>query len=965
MQTTSHGPRHTLAVDFGSKFIGLALVQHSSPQHNRVLYAATLVVEAKPLNALVESRAGVRRIRRTRKTHTRRLHRLAQSLTGIVGAEQIVRFFGRRGYSYDAREAEHDETAFHVHRERFFEALRDEIARVIAPADQKCADAACSRHLNETCRKEAELRPARFENRGPSKCNWQGCNHNVPRSDKAVAERLQQSLFVWLKPVFDVSLDAAKLRRSVEHWIGELAAIACAYQPTAALDAEPRKAARAPLNKRKARVFKNLLHRVEREAPGEPAETFKANWSEHYRAQLSGLLQEPQGGRVRYCREHSTAFVDYFLAGRQIPNKTEITAADLVSRKQQIVFERLWRLVQARVLPLAGGRIDRVVVERVAFDVLAGPFKARQDLSESKAADMYWSGPQLGFASRREMLAAEFAGLCAYCGERTATDQVEHLMPASAFPFDSYFNIVPACTTCNSRKGARSPAAAAMTISSTAYQAYSDYLSGLRVPHVYHTIKKGLLNLLQRPASAGQGERLLGMLANDLVRITTTQRSSRPLARYLAGKIKGQTNGTVEIAFCAGRHTALYRAAMLPEYEKHAAKVAGDLRNHAIDAIVLGCALPSAAALENVNWNGQVRDIQGWFEKVRAASPSELLGLPRVEPVEFISYFEVDLGGGYCQIDLSAFNWNRRRKATHGLDPFGATKSGTPLKRVPGTTVLTELLEPIKRGGRISAISHPGLRKLLQSGDERKAAERFVGWLQQTCGKGLATTAAGSHPADQERIRLLREFASAPIADVLAGTIAIPWTIGVRCTNQGAKGQLDVTRVDDAGHVLHRFKSEAVVHEMYIGYRADTSGQVNRLKPVLYVVDQGFRVRYAKGTNKIAVDVPVGSPLMGRPFGSRTPLRVFRSEWTSALHALFQADGIVEVFRVSQGCVIEKTDGSRFQLGNFDKGKPWMKSGAFQNIARVIRSPLRAMRERRSVQPMIDDSSNSDRASGQ
>ena len=55
-----------------------------------------------------------------------------------------------------------------------------------------------------------------------------------------------------------------------------------------------------------------------------------------------------------------------------------------------------------------------------------------------------------------------------------------------------------------------------------------------------------------------------------------------------------------------------------------------------------------------------------------------LEGLPRVEPVEFVAFFEQDLGGGYCSIDLSAFNWNRRRKAalSSSCDGGGSRSSG-------------------------------------------------------------------------------------------------------------------------------------------------------------------------------------------------------------------------------------------------------------------------------------------------
>ena len=50
--------------------------------------------------------------------------------------------------------------------------------------------------------------------------------------------------------------------------------------------------------------------------------------------------------------------------------------------------------------------------------------------------------------------------------------------------------------------------------------------------------------------------------------------------------------------------------------------------------------------------------------------------------------------------------------------------------------------------------------------------------------------------------------------------------------------------------------------------------------------------------------------------------------------------GIVESFRLTQGCFIEKADGVSFQLRNFDNKKSWMKNGPFKNIYRVYRSPL-------------------------
>ena len=181
-----------------------------------------------------------------------------------------------------------------------------------------------------------------------------------PSRKTAFAIGCSKRLFVWMKPVFDASAAKDRLRQSVEHWVGELDALARAYQKTKGLAGAEAKDARKPINGRKIKVFRNLVSRVEREAMGEIAADFVHNWEEHYRDIMTEIVTGGRGGRVRYCRQHSKAYVEYMLAGKQIPNRIDIDEADLISRKQQIVFRRLWRLVEARLLPIAGGRIDRL-----------------------------------------------------------------------------------------------------------------------------------------------------------------------------------------------------------------------------------------------------------------------------------------------------------------------------------------------------------------------------------------------------------------------------------------------------------------------------------------------------------------------------------------------------------------------------------------------------------------------------
>jgi 5-methylcytosine-specific restriction endonuclease McrA len=928
--------RHTLAIDYGARFIGIALVQHPEPRRNRVLYAATVVIEAKPLNALVETRAAVRRLRRTRKTHRQRLRRLSQALAGIPNADQILRFCRRRGYSYDEPDdTDGAERSFHIPREVFFDALRQEVERHIDPEHRARVLGACARHLNESRRPTAELRPARFDNRGPSRCNWPGCTRHVPRAENDFAGRLRQALTSWLTPVFAESADRDRLRRSIDHWVRELDGLARRLRKAA--DAEQRKL----VDKRVKVVYRNLLNRVRREATNPIAEKFCEDWKEHYRKAVSAIVRGTQGGRVRFCRQHSDESVSYRLAGKAVPIREDIAEGDLVSRKQQIVFRRLWRLVESRILPLAGGHIVRVVVERVAFDILAGPLKVRQETSPDRAAEMYWSGPQAGFPDRLTMLKEEFGTRCAYCGTLDASEQVEHLLPRSAFPFDSYFNILPSCTACNHRKGARTALEAGLTIHEDAYNAYGEYVRKRKPSHFYHTIKKGLLNLLRRPATAGEAERRLGMLANDLVTVTATQRAPRPLARYLATQLEARTGQRPTIGFCAGRHTALYRSVLLADYDKEADKEAGDLRNHAVDAIVLGCDLPSATALENKNWKVGSQGIHTWYESVRAAAPETLLGLPRVEAVEFVPFFEEDLGGGYCRIDLSAFNWNRDRKATHQLDPFGVTGDGRPLKRVPASTVLQAIVEEPTRAKQLDLIAHRGLRQALQA-DPEHAAETLVGWLQQTVKQGVLQGEMGRHPADLARRQMLERFIEAPVERVVSGEEPIPPTVGIRCLNTGSVNKLGVHRAGRDGVVFQHYQAQPVIREYRVGYRL-RDGQLDRTRPVLFVLNQGYQLLQQRAGGRHPVDGSADSVLHGRPQGASEELGTFLSRWQEAFAGLCKREGIVQVFCITQGCVVVKADGTRFQMRNFDKGGLWMRPAAFRDIERIERSPLHAL----------------------
>ena len=934
----------TLAIDLGARYIGLALVEHDTNFHNRVRYAATLVVESRPLQALVENRAGTRRSRRTRKTHVRRLRRLRQALGDVPHAEAIVRFCRRRGYSYDVPE-ERDEQTFQISRQAFFEALHVEIDRLIPAGQQQRVKDACARHLNLQRRPTRELRSSRFENRGRSRCGWEGCRLNVPRARNDVRGQLQELLFLWLQPVFGESQNVPRLQRSLQHWIDELAALSQSYRATTDADQKDAPEHRR-VKQRISRVFKLLRERIRCEASPATAAQFEGEWKDQYRPQVSEIVRGTAAGRVRYCQQHATLFVDYVMAGRPIPNRQEVHDRDLISRTRQILYRRLARLVEGRILPLAGGRIDKVVVERGAFDVPGRPVRIRRILFEDKAVETDRQGPQAGFASREKMLDAEFDGRCAYCGEQVPTTGVEPICQPHDFPFNAYFNVVPACRTCLARKGSRTALEAGLTVHAAACDAYGRYLHSLPGLHPYHTIKQEMLWRLQRVTPVDRAPEIVGLIAGHLVSVTHTQPPPRPLARYLATQVERLTGKRPTIESCAARHTARYRSLILPASETERQQAARDLRSHAVAAILLACDLPSAAALENSQWNQSRSNVEAWRQHVQAAAPEIAEGLPRVEPPEFVRFFENDAGAGYCTIDLGAFNWNRRRKAAHKLDPYGTTGQGVPVKRIPAAAVFAGLQKgPAVRDRQIAAIAHRTLRTALAHAGAQAGAA-LVAWLQQSTRAGLANGNMSAHPADCQRRRLLETFVNTPVADFLRteSPAAIPWVIGVRCLSQdtGASRQVNVRRRLPGEAAVQFYRSQASVREMYVGYRA-VDKKIDRRHPVLFAVSQTDAVSRGKPGEWRAIDAPPESPLGGRTLGTGASLRAFREQWKSAFADFCRAEGIARLFKLSQGCVIEKLDGSTFQVRNFDRSEPWMSAESLKDIRRIHRSPFRVM----------------------
>jgi hypothetical protein len=920
-------PKVTLSIDFGYRNIGVALVRNEDGI-NTPLFAGTLLYDPIQLSTKVEPRAQLRRARRTRKTKRNRLSLLTRQLLARGTPQEMVRdlitFCRRRGYSslfeqpreiQEKKVDKEEETLFRFSREEFFEALEKNIERLL-PNEKARATvlSVCEGVLNRAGLPSNEIRPIRIDNRGSSRCAWDGCSSVPPRRDNALRDPLSQ----FVHTVYASVLKEDKtLLENVSKMLDRVSELGKRLRH-----------ASGPDPKKEQKVLRKAISeelRLLKQLSGFATESFeeeRTTWSWIRRGIIN--LIEQTGGRNRFCHQHSTEYVAHLLDGKPIPFKATLTERDIVSRREEILFQKLWRYIEARVLPLATEGIDHVVVERTAIDLLAGSRKQRQDLMNKNALEeMYQHGPRYGFKDDLEMLRAEFDGLCVYCGKPSAElIERDHLLPQSKFFFDSYLNLVPSCPICNrTMKQAASPSEAALKIHEAAYEAYSNYLSTQfknKPPHLFHTIKKGILNLMQDPERTWEVERYLNLIANQFAQVVGTQRGPRPLARYLSFKIKQRSGRIPEVRFVNGRHTALWRKAAYPEFDKLREKVEGGVVNHALDAMIMACDLPNLTALEGRDLNpGR---LQWWVERVRKAAPSPgKNGIPEIPLPHTAPGFEEVLPGNFVHADLARMNWNRKDSGVQRQEIYGwSGKEHLPVKRVTAASIAEELRGADKKESLekkkaevwkiVKGVVHPRLKKALTDasmGDTpgAKAAEALKTWLQKSIRGNLDKSGFTPHPADQMRAKTLRDF-------VAGQTAAIPAFIGIKIYYPWLKANIDLNRVDPRnGEVLHRYVADPANVAKIVAYKKKDS-QVNRNKPLTLDWRQSGAVM---PNVKALGEVPEGL-LNGRALGRKA---IDQGAWRTSLHQFFEKAGIVEYAVVPQGCVLKYENGTEQYIRNF------------------------------------------------
>ncbi|MBN1829818.1 MAG: RRXRR domain-containing protein [Deltaproteobacteria bacterium] len=935
----------TLGIDYGASNIGIALVRNTE-SGNEPLFAGTIKIDVRDLKDKVETRASIRRVRRTRKTKKRRLRNLASQLAAISldknTIDHIVRFSRRRGYKslfdegkiHDSEFSSENELTYRFSREDFFLSLEEELHHLILdPEIRAKAIAICEQVLNKEGDRQKEVRLIRIDNRGVSRCAWEGCTKVTPRTDNALHDPIAQQLYtVFQKSLLCNADQISNLKTALAelHVLAKRIRAAPAEKP-----AKERKTLRAKTRKI-LRSLKEKFYNVDGSLLDEDQ-----GWSYIEKGILN--IMEKGSGRNRYCQKHSKEYIETILKGQAVPFKKTIADSDIVSRREQIVYQKLWRYIEARVVPLADGHIGKIVVERSAFDLLAGARKTIRNSSDKYIEDLYQQGPMYGFKSRREMLAAEFDGLCVYCGKKSSSlMDHDHILPHADFFFDGYLNILPACSQCNSAlKGKRSLTASSLQIVPEAYEAYSNYLKkkySSRPPHFLHTVKKGILNLMQDKSRLWEAEQYLSLIARQYAQIVQTQRSPRPFARYLYTRlVKLQGTGPA-IQFQNGRHTALYRTVAYPEFDKQKEKLEGKTSNHALDALVLASALPSIYSIEAINIPLSI--VKSWTVKVKNMAPSANngAGIPTIpRNNSFVKGFEHVDPHGYVEVEMRSMVWNQKDRSTHKQDPYGEGSSEKygkcPTKRRAAVDLCNHFKtekSDVKIEDLVERIHHTALRKTIKKQMEphnkgESASNALRKWLQESVQKSLPYSSFSNNPGDTARQKELRQFAS-------SDETPIPTVIGVKMFDTGVRGKVDLERIDrHKQSVCHRYMTDPPNTAVIIAYPSKSNARDGSKPCCLFKRQNGsIKPEALSIFEELPSCLSVGKKLghMIKPGASNI----------KAVEQYLGRCGFHSYAILTPGCVIHYEDGSLWFVRNFDQSNEFKKS-RLRNIANIRRHP--------------------------
>jgi len=122
------------------------------------------------------------------------------------------------------------------------------------------------------------------------------------------------------------------------------------------------------------------------------------------------------------------------------------------------------------------------------------------------------------------------ASTCQYCGSAATT--LDHVMPVSRGGAWSFSNLVAACSRCNAKKGARTPAGASCAVGalSSSYSRLAFRGGHAAIQNTKGAIRKGCSDCQNRPAAdeLARNARTMDELPHMTSALRTTAHAARP-----------------------------------------------------------------------------------------------------------------------------------------------------------------------------------------------------------------------------------------------------------------------------------------------------------------------------------------------------------------------------------------------------------------------------------------------------
>lgn len=399
-----------LGIDYGGKYTGLAVVDR---RNNAVLY--TNVVKMLDIADTLKGRRAQRSLRRCSQSKKKRLRDVKSGLIEMGFGEgsdvfkEVYRLAHKRGWDYAPLEEmppEELEAMDKKEREKLekkweeTKALSRHRDEVLPDVRRVMSDGGASEeHINQVVDIfNRPYRQKRFHNRILTKCKV--CGKNTPKR-KNVRELLLDNIIRFMQ-IDDA--DKSKLKGAV---------IAVEKDKTTELFKELRKKYKMTLN--------------QTDWPGK---------------NLMDIATNKLPGRIPFCKEHFAENEKYTT----IEKSTFRLAPSLKTKIANVVG-----IIEKDILPKF--TLSGVVMESNNFDI-AAKTKGKKRL----AKEDYAKGERKG-KTLKESLHEETGGRCIYCGRDIQLSEVQedHIFPKKAGGLNIYANLVACCSTCNNKKGGRTP----------------------------------------------------------------------------------------------------------------------------------------------------------------------------------------------------------------------------------------------------------------------------------------------------------------------------------------------------------------------------------------------------------------------------------------------------------------------------------------------------------------------------